>query len=220
MNRGLRDALTFCAGIGFGVFVYAAIGSGSRLEASGGIQATGPQAESPTARRDLAAPTEVAMASVIESRPVSHRTPVEVEGDIDFSSLAPKGMLELLQAPMPTDAELEVRYGEMSLPMLIGARKGLSYVMHSEATAFLEQKMERGLYTTQMIPLGTMLSHDGRFPDGAPRMFMTKTQTMPDGMSEVWTADIHPKEQPLLERRHAELAWLGARIHRLEKAQD
>jgi len=216
MNRGLRDTLTFVAGITFGIFAYSVLGAGNRLEASSGIEVTDEKADAAMARRDLAVPTTVPDTPTSGFQPVSHRTPVEA--DIDFSSLAPKGMVEMLQAPMPTDAELEVRYGEMSLPELIGARKGLAYVVHSEATAFLEQKMERGLYTTQIIPLGTMISHDGRFPDGAPRMFMTKTHTMQDGMSEVWTADIHPKEQPLLERRHAELAWLGARVHRLQKA--
>lgn len=217
MNRGLRDTLAFAAGIGFGIFSFTVLEAAPRLEASDALEVSPPVANVSFEGRELAAPTEV-MATAPEAHAVSYRAELETEADIDVSALAPKGMLEILQAPMPTDEELEVRYGEMSLPMLIGARKGLAYVVHSEATAFLEQKMERGLYTTQIIPLGTMISHDGRFPDGAPRMFMTKTQTLQDGLSEVWTADIHPKEQPLLERRHAELAWMGSRIHRLQKA--
>lgn len=217
MNRGLRDALSFAGGIGFGVLALSVLSSRPGAQSSGSLEMARAEVQASGGGRSLAAPTQVAPRPV----PVSHRQ--ELDGAADGSAaaeaetFAPPGMVEMLQSAMPTDAELERRYGEMSLPELIGARKGLSYVVHSEATAFLEQKMERGLYTTQVIAVGTPLSHDGRFPDGSPRMFLTKTHTLPDGTAEVWTADIHQKEQPLLERRHAELAWLGARIHRMQK---
>lgn len=215
MNRGLRDTLTFVAGIGFGALALSVLSSRPGAVGSGSIEVADAQVHAAEGERALAAPTRVARESV----PVSHREALEAEAAAQDEALVADGLVDMLHSTLPTEAELERRYGEMSLPELIGARKGLSYVVHSEATAFLEQKMERGLYTTQEIAIGTPLHHDGRFPDGSPRMLLTKTHTRSDGTAEVWTADIHPKEQPLLERRHAELAWLGARIHGMKKAQ-
>jgi hypothetical protein len=125
--------------------------------------------------------------------------------------------LEQLPADIPTKAQLESRYRDYSLPELKGAKKGLSRVVHEEAQSFIQQKLERGLFTTQILPLGAPREQAGTFPDGAPRSFREVWHTRDDGTAEVWIADIHPKEQPLLEARHAELAWLSARVHSLSQ---
>jgi hypothetical protein len=125
--------------------------------------------------------------------------------------------LEQLPAAIPTLEQLEQRYQDYSLPELIGAEKSLGYVVHHESGAFLDKKIERGLFTTQILPLGAPFELSGTFPDGAPRSTRTVWHTRNDGLAEVWLAEIHPKEQPLLEARHFELAWLSARVHSLTK---
>lgn len=126
-------------------------------------------------------------------------------------------LLEQLPARIPTPEQLEKRYRDFSLLELKGAEKGMKHVLHEESQAFLEKKMELGQFTTQILPLGVPFEQSGQFPDGASRATRTVWNQLGDGTAEVWIADIHPKEQPMLEARHAEVAWLGARVWQLEK---
>lgn len=122
------------------------------------------------------------------------------------------GFVDVLPMKIPTPAELERRYGEMPLVELVGAEKMLNHVVHTEAVSFLEKKMERGLFTTHVIANGAPMEQSGIFPDGSPRSTMMKSRPIGDGLQEVLVAEIHPKEQPILEARHAEIAWVSQRV--------
>ncbi len=126
-------------------------------------------------------------------------------------------LIEILPATVPTAAQLEKRYAKFTLPELMGAEKSLAFIAHHESTAFLEQKMERGHFTTQILPLGAPFSPPDEAPGSGPRTTMTKWHTQADGSAEVWLAEISPDEQPLLEARYVELDWLRAKVHGLTK---
>jgi|GEM_PF-2821186 len=128
-----------------------------------------------------------------------------------------EGFVDILPAALPSEAELMRRYGRMNLQELIGAEKSLNYVVHTEARAFLEQKMERGIFQTHVITVGTPLDQEGTFPDGQPRSVMTKYYPLGDGLQEVRLAEIHPAEQPILAARHAEIAWVSNRRQQLSQ---
>ncbi|MFT7668294.1 MAG: hypothetical protein ACI8X5_000984 [Planctomycetota bacterium] len=121
------------------------------------------------------------------------------------------GFIDILPTEMPSDAELERRYGDMGGTELQGALRSLNFVVHSEAKAFLEKKFQRGIFTTQVVAHGTLVNQPMTFPDGAPRATMAKWSHRNDGFSEVSVAEIHPTEQPILAARHAEIAWVALR---------
>ena len=128
-----------------------------------------------------------------------------------------EGFVDILPMRIPTEAELERRYRDMDVKELIGAEKSLNYVVHTEAKAFLKKKLERGIYTTHVVANGTPMDQSGTYPDGAPRSTMIQYHSLGDGLQEVRLAEIHPSEQPILEARHTEIAWVSKRVQALSK---
>lgn len=122
-----------------------------------------------------------------------------------------EGHVDVLPARMPSEMELNKRYGKMSYKELVGAERSLNFILHDEAKAFLKKKLERGLFTTHVIANGTPLEQHGQFPDGSPRSTLVQYHSLGDGLQEAWMAEIHPSEQPVLQARHAEIEWVSRR---------
>lgn len=139
------------------------------------------------------------------------RVPAEPAADPELL-----GFVDIFAMPLPDEADLERRYKGMSAKELFIVHRCLLSVVNSEAGAFMKKKMERGLYTTQIVNAGTEVSlGPSTFPDGAIRSTHLVTTNLPDGSMEVKMAEIHPSEQPILAARHAEIDWLARRIEAL-----
>lgn len=160
--------------------------------------------EEPWSGRD-----DVQLPNAILAAPLStQRTTIT-----DTEAEETQGFVDVFAMPLPDEADLERRYKGMDAHELTVVKRCLLTVVNSEAKAFLKKKMERGLYTTQVLAQNTEVSFGpATFPDGAIRSTNLVTTHLPDGSVEVKLAEIHPSEQPILAARHAEIEWVSKRI--------
>ena len=130
-------------------------------------------------------------------------------------------LVEALGGPaprvLPTDEELEQRFGQRGPAELEGAMKALLWVRGSKTKPLLDRKMETGQYRVDIVPTGSEFEQTGSFPDGTPRATRHVAKFLDDGMTEYHTAEVHQSELWDLMVLDEEIAWIGHRRAQLSK---
>ena len=117
---------------------------------------------------------------------------------------------------IPPDSYFESKYSSFQGVEFVGAAKAMQLLYHSRADVLLEQKLERGEYTTEYLEKGSEFgpsTHRGMWPGDSGPTEMVKAVPLGDGVTELQRVHIFPSEDPELMRWDAERDWLW------EKAQ-
>lgn len=125
-----------------------------------------------------------------------------------------------LPRAIPTDEELEARFGQLDLAQLDVARKAIGWARHLEAGRLLEAKMENGQYRTDVVPAGYEIEGPEPYEGDVSVAGRTDFRTLENGMMEIRRSEVHPDESFALQVHEAEFVWLGRRIALLKKREE
>jgi hypothetical protein len=149
---------------------------------------------------------------------VDGRTEVESDSTSQGIESVMKGLVKQDES-IPTDEELEERFGDLTLPELKGAESAISWVLMRESKRLMKDKFDLGLYESAIVENG-MGPMQKAPSDGSMRATSTRMVQLPSGQTEARTAELLPSDSPLMAARYAELRWLMNRAHELSKLED